>query len=559
MGLKALGKDVIFRLRSKAPKTMRKTRAKHKINKIEHGALSEFPLVSASDIGIFALLDLPIELVETVISYMVDILGVFRAVRLRVVNSESAVIVASDRLDLVHWHFRAPNIVPFELTYYIEFFGGTIIPIIFSRTSIRRQSDIEIYPDAQSPFGRILETRIEKATFSPRSSLARSIHRSIVLLESLSDDSSGAADRRSMYQKILCRRAVFKLGITTVYEDLSSTGERRLARDRSSSTGALIIASAMSDAFLMRNFITHVDQESHRFGTALDAAAEYGHIDAVKMLLKHEPSYLGIHYDPLFSPIRKAIQGGHKDIVKLFLEEHQTAVAHSKSSPHSELDWFGGRSQWEAIFRWAACYDQTDILYMVIQFSPYKRHRRFLESALYEAVNSRATSTIESLLEAGVSMSGRRKWTPHALQRASARGDVNTVRLLLEHGFEHGNKLAEYQYYLYLAAERGHTEVLELFLDIRVDINGRFDLFRSKTVEDHGYLMWMRDNVFRYRERSPSYELPTATVASRGDFHMFCFLVRKGAKVDLEGEFGPLQQLWLERIWLWEAKCSTGK
>jgi ankyrin repeat protein len=200
----------------------------------------------------------------------------------------------------------------------------------------------------------------------------------------------------------------------------------------------------MGDAFLMRNFITHVDQESHLFGTALDAAAEYGHIDAVKMLLKYEPSYFGIHYKPLFSPIRKAIQGGHKDIVKLFLEKHRIAVAQSKSSPHPELDWFGGRSQWEAIFCWAACYDQTDILYILIQFSPYKRHRRFLESALYEAVNSRATSVIESLLEAGVSMSIHRKRTPDALQRASARGDVNTVRLLLEHGFEHGNKLAEY-------------------------------------------------------------------------------------------------------------------
>jgi hypothetical protein len=112
---------------------------------------------------------------------------------------------------------------------------------------------------------------------------------------------------------------------------------------------------------------------------------------------------------------------------------------------------------------------------------------------------------------------------------------------------------------LYLAAERGHTEVLELFLDIGVDINGRFDLFRSNTVEDHDYLMWMRCNVFRYREWSLSYGLPTSTAASNGDFRTFCFFVRKGARVDLEGEFGPMQQLWLERIWLWEAKCSIGK
>ena len=51
----------------------------------------ELPLASARDIGIFALFDLPPEMVEAIISEMVNTVGFYRASRLRVVNSESFV------------------------------------------------------------------------------------------------------------------------------------------------------------------------------------------------------------------------------------------------------------------------------------------------------------------------------------------------------------------------------------------------------------------------------------------------------------------------------------
>jgi hypothetical protein len=48
----------------------------------------DFPLASARDIGIFALFDLPHELIENIISEMINVLDLYRAVRLRTVNSE---------------------------------------------------------------------------------------------------------------------------------------------------------------------------------------------------------------------------------------------------------------------------------------------------------------------------------------------------------------------------------------------------------------------------------------------------------------------------------------
>jgi hypothetical protein len=92
MNSKDLSKEE-FLLRSKTPRIIRKltARSTRAINTCKHDELSEFPLASASDVGIFALLDLPLELVEAIISHLIGMLGVCRAVRLRVVNSKSNV------------------------------------------------------------------------------------------------------------------------------------------------------------------------------------------------------------------------------------------------------------------------------------------------------------------------------------------------------------------------------------------------------------------------------------------------------------------------------------
>ena len=39
---------------------------------------------------------------------------------------------------------------------------------------------------------------------------------------------------------------------------------------------------------------------------------------------------------------------------------------------------------------------------------------------------------------------------------------------------------------------------------------------------------------------------------TNGDFQMFCFLVQRGCRVDLENEFASVQKQWLERLQTWE-------
>jgi ankyrin repeat protein len=443
------------------------------------------------------------------------------------------------------------------LTSFQELFDKTISEVVYSMSNIYLLPNDDFGSTAQQAFAKIMKSRIERGTFAPQSTLAQAIKASVTLLERISPDTDDFANQRLIYQNILCDRALFESSISAIISNMVRNLSRDIDVEESALTGALIVASALGDTTLMKSFIGQVDKESWFFGTAIDTAAEYGHIDAVRMLLHHSKhSYRSIHYPPCSSPFQRAIYGGHRDIVQLFLKHYGNVTRWSKFLNGQT----GSRASWEHIFCWAAQCDQTDILYMLLRYAPYTRLRRFLESALCHAVQSRATSTINSLLDAGVTTRRLGAQAPDALLRASIRGDVKTVRLLIEHRFEcvgnahNADKLAEYQYYAYLAAIQGHTEVLKLFLQAGVDINGRFE---ALYFPGH-YGVWMMNQVLKSFARPLTYETPTRLAALRGDFHTFCFLVRGGARVALEVDTGPLQQIWLERIRIWEAKCSAG-
>lgn len=60
----------------------------------------ELPLASARDVGIFALFDLPPELVEAIVSAMVHVVPFYRAPRLRTVNSEGFMRIGASPIAL---------------------------------------------------------------------------------------------------------------------------------------------------------------------------------------------------------------------------------------------------------------------------------------------------------------------------------------------------------------------------------------------------------------------------------------------------------------------------
>lgn len=74
--------------RNKQLKSKRNPEQGHTSTAGKLGEQSQFLLASACDTGFFALFDLPAELVENIISEMMNVLGLYGVVRLRVINSK---------------------------------------------------------------------------------------------------------------------------------------------------------------------------------------------------------------------------------------------------------------------------------------------------------------------------------------------------------------------------------------------------------------------------------------------------------------------------------------
>ena len=297
--------------------------------------------------------------------------------------------------------------------------------------------------------------------------------------------------------------------------------------------GALTLASVLGDIPLIEALIAQgarVDDKSAFFESSIEAAGEHGNIDAVKVLLKHSKP------DPYH--IYGAILGGHRDIVQLFLEKYYTETS---ADPYGFDDYDTRRER-----RWMTAYagssDQTALIDMLIEYFPPKYRPEVLKEALYNAVQHYAISTITSLLKAGVNITRYDEGFGNGLHIASNRGDLKIAKLLLEHGFY--DLQGCYGDSMHIAAAKGHTDIVQLFLDYGVDVNCPFG----------NPLEVINEDFWEGMSRTA-----TTNAARRGDFHTFCFLVRRGARVDVDGELGSLQQQWLAQIREWEAQSSVAE
>jgi ankyrin repeat protein len=313
--------------------------------------------------------------------------------------------------------------------------------------------------------------------------------------------------------------------------------------------GALTLASALGDIPAIEALVAQgvrVDDESAFFRPAIRVAGEHGNIDAVKVLLKHSER----------SPyhIYGAIYGGHRDIMQLFLDAYYTK---GSSDPYGFKHYDTSREiKW--MIDYAASSDQPALIDILIEYLPPKPRWEVVTKgcALYSAVQHSAISTISSLLEAGVNITRLNEGFGTALDMASEKGDLKIVKLLLEHGFYDSE--GAYGDAMHIAAVKGHTDIVQLFLDdYGVDVNCPFG----------NPLMLNNDDFWEGLSQRA-----TTNAAWRGDFHMFCFLVRKGARVDVNGtverrgkrewttvDLGPLQRQWLEQIREWDAQSSIAE
>lgn len=171
----------------------------------------------------------------------------------------------------------------------LELFNETIIEIVFSYQNADMLPLERHYPMQRRrriAFAKILEGKLADES-SARSPLYRAINGCIGFLKTLSLDSQKSIVRRRGYTGILCKRIVNDLSMRPTVQRLSAQDETPVENP---SLGALILAAATGDdaifvALLARG--TLFEDISSFFGSALHAAAEYGHMNVLEKSLKH--------------------------------------------------------------------------------------------------------------------------------------------------------------------------------------------------------------------------------------------------------------------------------
>jgi len=104
----------------------------------------------------------------------------------------------------------------------------------------------------------------------------------------------------------------------------------------------------------------------------------------------------------------------------------------------------------------AAAEDQTEILKMLMEHILNCHTGKFLKRAWYHAVLFSARSTTIHLLKVGVNISNHEESLRNGLYVASKRGDLETVKLLVERGFINGHGPYSYDECMHVAAAKGY-------------------------------------------------------------------------------------------------------
>lgn len=428
---------------------------------------------------------------------------------------------------------------------------------------------------AQMTLTNILKRRILNERSAQRN-FSQTVNASMNLLEAIQNHAHAtlqAENNRHTYVAILCDATKEALSIRDLFQHLSAQDETVL---ESPANGALVLAAALGDMTSIEILVAREDciiDGSAFFGSAIAAAGKCGRFETVRMLLELSK--------PTYNHIDAAIYGGNECIVRLLLENCQSEISADRFGD-SEMSF---PRTWDYFLCSAATMDRPELIDTFIEWIPIENRLSTLQDAFFHAVMRSAVSSVAWFLKAGVNISMHEDFASfNCLHVASNTGNITILKMLLDHEFHDLQKLSDYwercaydvtitrdemdhvehrlkrmrDYYndsMHIAVVKGHTDIVQLLLERGADINCRF----CNPFQILCHFFW-EDPFFNDYEN-----LAATNAAIRGDFHMFCFLVRNGAKVDIydtdnwinPNTFGLLQREWLERIHKWEAEFES--
>ncbi|CAG9987604.1 unnamed protein product [Clonostachys byssicola] len=217
---------------------------------------------------------------------------------------------------------------------------------------------------------------------------------------------------------------------------------------------ALQAASARSNHGVVRLLLDNDDLNTGKEtdNTPLCAAAKGGHAEMIRLLINHGAELGSSAYDDLSSPeLSAAVKNGHEEVVALLLELGATFDG-------STLE--------------AACYGRHETILRMLGRSPVmltvmgdRKRGWMLSNSLQLTARAGDENLLRILLEAGVFPA------PGALHEASARGDIEMVKLLLQAGSGIDEQEGKHGTALQAASKRGNLDLLPLLLGENAAVN----------------------------------------------------------------------------------------
>lgn len=322
-----------------------------------------------------------------------------------------------------------------------------------------------------------------------QSPLSAAIYHSVEMLQDLQASSSMITSwKREDYIRCLCESVVSCLSLRDVVHSLQSLKKQ----PESPFMGALTAATASGDMELISILIDRgasITAQSKFFCTPMDTAARYGCLDALKLLLQHSPPNRSCLFEACYTGRENIV-----DMLDLYFANQYTTLELEKMICRSIA---GGHIS--MVQRLIERYDAAD--------RPVAR-----QEAFFHAVQNNHIGLVIMFLDSGAQINKTDFRGETAMEMASENGNLRMAELLLARGFDRSHRF--YSNCLILAAQQGHEDMVQLLLNNGVDINAS----RGKVARRGG------NGGDRCRTALFS-------AAIRGEFHMFQFLLDRGADV----------------------------